>query len=131
MSPYAQFLVRGAAKRGWKVRLMTTLKSTAHPAFKIVEKEMPGELALSIMPEPADFDGWGSMSLFLKQIRYRHAMARGFKELCADEVPDLIYIMSLDSVDKALALFGSPFGSIPISGMFVSVKFHETVNRTV
>ena len=125
MSPYVQFLVRGAARRGWKVRLMTTLKSAAHPAFKIVESEMPGKLALSIMPEPASPGGTGQMSLFNKQIQYRKAMARGFDKLGADEVPDLIYIMSLDAVDKALSVFGSPFGKVPISGMFVSVKFHR------
>ena len=86
---------------------------------------MPGELALSIMPEPASPGGTGQMSLFNKQIQYRKAMALGFDKLGADEVPDLIYIMSLDAVDKALSVFGSPFGKVPISGMFVSVKFHR------
>ena len=125
MTPYVQFFVRGAARRGWKVRLMTTLKSAAHPAFKIVEREMPGELALSIMPEPARPGGTGQMSLFKKQIQYRKAMALGFDKLSADEVPDLVYIRSLDAVDKALSVLGSPFGKVPVSGMFVSVKFHR------
>lgn len=125
MSPYVQFLVRAAARRGWKVRLMTTLKTSKHPAFKIVEREMPGELALSIMPEIANPVGKGAMSLFYKQFKYRQAMARGFKKLSGDEIPDLIYIASLDGVDKALSVFGSPFGSVPIAGMFVSVKFHR------
>lgn len=125
MTPYAQFFVRGAAQRGWNVRFMTTLKSAAHPAFKIVESEMSGKLALSIMPEPASPDRTDRMSLFKKQIQYRKAMKLGFDKLCADEIPDLVYIMSLDAVDKALSVLGSPFGKVPVSGMFVSVKFHR------
>ena len=125
MTPYVQFFVRGAAQRGWKVRLMTTMKSAEHPAFKIVENEMPGELALSIMPEPASPGGTGQISLFYKQIQYRKAMALGFAALGADEEPDLIFIMSIDAVDKALSVLGSPFGKVPVSGMFVSVKFHR------
>ena len=107
------------------MRLMTTRKSAEHPALKIVEDEVPGELPLSFMPEVASPVGTGSFSLFHKQIQYRKAMARGFNELCSDDVPDLIYVMGLDAVDKALSVLGSPFGSVAFSGMFVSVKFHR------
>jgi len=125
MSPYVQFMVRGAVRRGWKIRLLTTRTSSEHPALKIVENEVEGKLAISFMPEIPRFNGTSIMSLFLYQIKYYRAMARGFRALPADETPDLVYVMFIDAVDKALAVFGSPFGTVPFSGMFIAIKYHR------
>lgn len=125
MSSYVRFMARGAVRRGWKVRILTARKSAEHPALKIVANEFVGELPVHFMPRIAQSNGTSTMSLLFNQMAYFKVLARSFKELCEDEIPDLVYLMNLEAVDKVMAILGSPFGNVPFSGMLVNVKYHR------
>ena len=124
MSLYVRLLVRTAAKRGWEIHLLTTVKAIRHPAFKLVHSECK-ELVIHLMPniELSHSSGW--LGLLLNQFRYYKAILSGFRDINPRETPDVIYMVNIDHIDKVLALLGTPFGKFKFIGMMMNIKFHR------
>jgi len=65
-----------------------------------------------------------TLSLLLHQIKIYFNIKKKFKELIYSRKYDYIFLTSFQKIDKALVIFGSPFGNINFSGIFIEVKFH-------
>ena len=122
-SLYLLNILREALRRRWAVQVLTTQDALDHPAMSIIAREFDGRVAFSKMPVPRQWMNGSSVALLANQLFYYLAMRRGYRAITAPQF-DAIFIMDLDSVDKALALFGSPFRAIAVSGVFVHLKFH-------
>ena len=122
--PYLLFFAREAQARGIEVHLMTTAAATRHPAWAMLQEGLAKPLPVALMPEPAAASGYRFVGLLMAQWNYWRAVADGFRRLPADARPDHVFVLSMDGLDRMLALRGSPFGNTPFSGLFVHLKFH-------
>ena len=123
--PYLLFLAKAAMARGIEVRLMTTASAMRHPAFAVLQASLPAPLPVDPMPELPRMEGAsGLFGQMRRQWDYWDVMARGFSRLPANARPDHVFLLSMDSLDRVMALRGSPFGKTPFSGLFVHLKFH-------
>ena len=122
--PYLLFLARAAMARGMEVSLLTTRSATGHPAFQMLQASLPRELEVAFMPElPASGQG-GVFGLLRGQWDYWKVVAAGYAALPPQARPDHVFVLSMDGLDRMVALRGSPFGRTPFSGLFVHLKFH-------
>ena len=121
--PYLLFTAREAMARGFELRLLTTQSAIRHPAYRMLLQQLDGVLEVSMMPEVPGRGG-RLLGLLQYQLDYRNAVAAGFRALSALERPDHVFVLSMDGMDRAVVLKGSPFGRTPYSGLFVHLKFH-------
>lgn len=122
-SLYLVRILREAFKREWQVHLLTTQDALDHPAMKIISQEFSARVSCSLMPVPRQWMSGNIAVLLANQWFYRQAVVQGVRPLAMRQF-DGVLLMDLDSVDKALALFGSPFGNLQVSGVFIHIKFH-------
>lgn len=127
MALYARLFVREAVKNRWRVQFITTLKATKHPAFSLVEDEAKGELEVFFMREVNRSAKYNPslMSRLRQEVSYYKSISEAFHKLKDDQIPDIIYMSSMDNIDKILSIMGSPFGSVNFTGMLMSVKHHR------
>lgn len=125
MALYVRLVVRAAQSRGWTVSLLTTHLATKHPAFQLVCNEANNQLSIHFMDFPNCNSPKNALSLIKRQYNYYKSLKKAFFSLDKKEIPDLVYISCLDYFDKVMALLGTPFGEVPLSGLLVSVKFHR------
>jgi len=121
--PYLQFFVRALLAKGLQLRLLTTRSAAKHPAWQMLQSEFGESLPLSWMDELPTAGG-GTAALLRGQWRYWSAVTRGYAELANDAQPDHVFLLSLDGLDRALAVRGSPFAHVPYSGLLVHMKLH-------
>lgn len=122
-SLYLRSILREALARGWSVSVLTTTDAVNHPAMAMIRGEFGERVRFALMPVPAQWMSGRTVALLMNQAFYYWAMWRGYRRLARRRF-DAVFLMDLDSVDKALALAGSPFGATALSGVFVHLKFH-------
>ena len=122
--PYLLFFARQAQARGIEVSLLTTEAATRHPAMAMLQAGLARPLQVHPMPGLAVASGRRVAGLLQAQWNYWQAVATGFRNLPADARPDHVFVLSMDGLDRMVALRGSPFGRTPFSGLFVHLKFH-------
>lgn len=122
--PYLLFLARAAMSRGMEVSLLTTRSATDHPAFRMLQASLPQPLQIAYMPELPESGRGGVLGLLRWQWDYWTVVAAGFAGLPPQARPDHVFVLSMDSLDRLVALRGSPFGDTPFSGLFVHLKLH-------
>ena len=120
---YARHIASEAARRGWRVSLATTHACLAHPSIGLLRTAVPSVEILPVLAEVPFPHGSSSPRNLL---RYQFAQARAFRAATATrDRPDMLYLINLDYCDKAMAVAGSPFGTIPFAGMLMSARFHH------
>jgi hypothetical protein len=107
---------------------MITKNAEKNLSLKLKNK-IKDNLEIVIIKEPPFINSYNIFYLFFYQIKYFFYIKNNFKELTFRNFPDHVYINSLDHFDKALAFFGSPFGSVPFSGLLCKAKFHLFFNK--
>lgn len=120
--PYLLFFLRALIARGTRVQLMTTRGAQSHPAYSIVKRECSFEDVLVDAVAPAS--GPGTVPLLIRQFALWSVLRKAFTTIPNEQRPDHVVLMSLDSVDRACAVRGSPFGSVHYSGLLVHMKLH-------
>ena len=122
--PYVLFFAREAMARGVQVSLMTTESAMRHLAFGMLQQSLPVALQIAFMPELPQAHAGSVGGLMRRQWSYWRAVAKGFSSIPRNARPDHVFVLSMDGLDRAMALRGSPFGRTPFSGLFVHLKFH-------
>lgn len=124
MALYLRLFVRAIKSRGWSLTLLTTETALADPAFDLVRSE-GANLDYATVADIGRTGGSGSVELFWKQYLWFRAVRAAMPEIMARRKPDVAYVMDLTHFEKAVAVFGSPFGHIPWAGILISAKFHR------
>jgi glycosyltransferase involved in cell wall biosynthesis len=120
---YVRFAVRAMLLRGWQVALLTTDSARAHPAFALLQQEFGGSLRCYAMPHPKV----GSTRRFSQaqgQLAYWKALRRGFRACRSEFRPDCVLITTMDGVDKAISILGSPFSRTRFFGIMIGLSHH-------
>lgn len=123
---HVRLIARAALRRGWELQLLTTQEATQHSAYKIVCDECGQSLRTLIMPRvifPANTPS--AMRLLKYQFGLHAALRSAYRDLHLGDRPDIVYLINLDGVDKAIALIGSPFERTPFDGLHMGVRFHH------
>ena len=121
--PYFLFFARAALASGHEVRLLTTAVAQRHPAFEVLQEALSDQVQVSVMPEVAQH-GEHMFGLIRRQFSYWSSVAEGFAKIEQESAPDHVFVLSMDGLDRAMVLLGSPFAQTPFSGLFVHLKFH-------
>jgi glycosyltransferase involved in cell wall biosynthesis len=116
---YAKLILREAQGRGWTVRLLTTRAATESPDFAEMLEAIPAPVAVSMMRGHESAPNGGRLSGHVGQIRRYAAAKAGFREASRVFSPDAVYVINLDHFDHVLGVMGSPFASVPFSGMLM------------
>lgn len=122
--PYLQYFVQAAQAQGISVRLMTSASACAHPAMALLQDSLVKPLEICLMPEVPAIKSGGTLALFSRQRLAYKAVSDGFIKIPHVDRPEHIVMMCMDGFDRWFALFGSPFGKISYSGLYIGVKFH-------
>ena len=122
--PYAAGLARALVDADVDVTLLTTRAATAHPAMAEMFSAVGRPIAVSLMPDIAPAEGGGLFALLRAQANYWRAVRDGWRSLSAAVQPRLAVLLGLDSVDRAIAVAGSPFGTSPFAGLTIQTKYH-------
>jgi glycosyltransferase involved in cell wall biosynthesis len=121
---YTRLLIKEAVSRGWSVTILTTESSRKHEAFKTISADLGEEPKTIIMPD-VRYETTGAFVLFASHLRLWKALSKAASANGRFSDFDLIYCINLDYFEKALSLFGSPFGKKPFAGMLMNPKFHR------
>lgn len=130
VSLYAGPIVQYMISQGARVTFLTSAHGAKHPAFEVVEEAVGGgrvdvrELGVSPIHQSSNH-----VFLLAQQLKHWWALRRQYLSLVkSGSHYDLVYVNTLDYVDKAIALLGSPFGDTPLAGLLLSVKFHHAAS---
>jgi glycosyltransferase involved in cell wall biosynthesis len=121
---YTRLLIKEAVSRGWSVTILTTESSRKHEAFKTITADLGKEPKTIIMPD-VRYETTGAFALSASHLRLWKALSKAANANAQFADFDLIYCINLDYFEKALSLFGSPFGRKPFAGMLMNPKFHR------
>jgi len=122
---YTRLLLQEAVARGWAVTILTSKFGSEHSAFDLIAADHQEPPRTIVMPDVRRSPNTGSTALFLSQLRLWNALRSACRENSQFSGFDLIYCVNLDYFEKALSLFGSPFGNRPFTGMLMNPKFHR------
>lgn len=125
MALYARLVVAAAARRGWQPHVLTTERAARHPSFRLVEAAAAGSLHTHFMPPVAESSRTDTLSLLARQYAYFRSMQAGISAITPAERPERVYVANLDYCDKVMSVLGSPFGALPVSGLMMSIRFHQ------
>ena len=125
---YLNLILSSFKNRNVRLVLMITKDAEKNLNLKI-KNSIINKLEIIIIKDPPLIRSHNIFYLFFYQIKYYFYIAGNFKKLSFRNFPDHIYINTLDHFDKALAVLGSPFGSVPFSGLLCKVKFHLFFNK--
>jgi hypothetical protein len=119
---YIKFLIRIFTKNKVELAILTSKKATNHKSFKSILSEN-SQINIEEMEYTKPKDSQ-TTSLIIYQIRYYRIIKNIFHKINKKYKFDHVFINSLDHFDKALSVFGSPFGKTNFSGILVNPKFH-------
>lgn len=126
---YVQWIVRGALQRGYEVLLVTAEESARHPMFPLLREEFKADLHIAFLPTGSAPDGnaAGLSALVARENHFYRRFETFFRENRRSRPPDLVLVPYLDYCLNAVALRGSPFGTIPWGGIAMRPSFHLRV----
>lgn len=120
---YTRTIIGALNRRGHRVHLVTTERSSQHKAFKtLIEAGL--EFDTHFMPDSPTRPEEGDLARLLAQFRRRWNYHQGYLDLIRKEKLDAVYMVNLDQADLAIAVKGSPFGKTPFAGMLIGRQFH-------
>lgn len=122
--PYAAVLARVLGDAGIEVGLLTTPAAARHPAMEEFLDTAGRDFAVHLMPEITAATGVGIPALMRAQASYWRSVREGWRRLPDTARPDCSILLGLDSVDRAIAIGGSPLGQSPFVGLTIQTKYH-------
>jgi hypothetical protein len=124
LTGYIKYILRSFKNKKFKITLLTSsdAQNKAKGALQILRKE---KLKFNIETiKNLKLKKFSSIHLIVHQIRLYFAIKEKFKELNLSMRFDHIFLTSIQKLDKALVVFGSPFQNINFSGIYLDIKFH-------
>jgi glycosyltransferase involved in cell wall biosynthesis len=122
---YVERMVEAAMATGRRVILGTTpsFQSDYLSGRRLGGVLRPEDLLLCDWRGPADV-GFGAWSLIKKEWAYWDYFRRVFRAACQRVEVGEVFIPYFDYLIHAMALRGSPFDGVPVSGVAMRVNFH-------
>jgi len=119
---YIRAIGSEAVRRGWKPTLVLPSTVRSHPAI--------GALSDCVGPQNILFGDYATpelksispLGLLMHHLR-NHQVASGALQSFLPRC-DFVYFPTLDYLDQAILLRGSPSGTVPMGGMSMRVRFH-------
>ena len=124
MALYVRHVGRKIIEKGSELFLLTTQSAIAHRSYNLVKNEFEDKCRVYLMPELCRSKNDTSLALLYAQIQSWVLLRSAVGKLIGIIKPDVIYVPTLDWIVKAMELLGSPFGSIPFVGLYMSPKHH-------
>lgn len=118
---YIKAIAMESSNRGWQTSILLPASARGHEATTAI-RETVGERNVHFSPLPEPHFGSGTLALARYHLNQRNRAQRCIESLRPS--PDFVYIPSLDVMDKAIQLLGSPAGKIPMGGMCMRTRFH-------
>lgn len=129
---YVRNIAKEALSRGWELELITTQHATEHESFNILKNECGRNLKISIIPRIVSPNlNPSSIELLKYQYKQFKVIYKYFNNSAQANKPDIIFVSSLDDIEKVMSLLGSPFGDIPYIGMLMSIRFHHNNHNII
>jgi len=123
LSLYVKLIVKSLYET-FDIYLLTSVESKNHPSFITLINEY-NNINTTFLPQYKKTKKTNSLSLLLNQCYLFFAIKKAFKKLILNNRIDHVYVSNLDHIDKAISLFGNPFGINYFSGMMMNPKFHK------
>jgi glycosyltransferase involved in cell wall biosynthesis len=124
MASFVRAILAETSRRDWEVHLVTTERSTKHPAYQIVAREFGGKFQLHIMPDLVPDPKTPDFQRIFDHFRRWKNYNTAYKKLIQKVKLDAIYMVNLDQADFAMGFKGSPFGQTPFVGSIMGRQFH-------
>ena len=124
LTGYIKYILRSFKNKKFKITLLTSVdaQNKAKGALQILRKE---KVKFNIQTiENLKVKKHSSFHLIAHQIRLYFAIKEKFKALNISTRFDHVFLTSIQKLDKALVIFGSPFENINFSGIYLDIKFH-------
>jgi len=123
---YAQWLIRGAIRHGFRTCWATARTAAVHPRHQTIRDEFGTDLDIVPFHWPDDpATRSATPAWLLAQELRRHGALRKLHGACRRTIrPDFILLPYLDSLTNALGLLGSPFGNTPFAALAMRPSFH-------
>ena len=124
LTGYIKYILRSFKNKKFKITLLTSVdaQNKAKGALQILRKE---KVKFNIQTiENLKVKKHSSFHLIAHQIRLYFAIKEKFKALNLSTRFDHVFLTSIQKLDKALVIFGSPFENINFSGIYLDIKFH-------
>jgi len=86
---------------------------------------LPRTVHVHTLPRQAQRSANGPLQGLAAQLRERQTLEQIYKSQIRKCDCDIIYMINLDPIEKALALRGSPFSETPFMGMIMRTWFHH------
>jgi glycosyltransferase involved in cell wall biosynthesis len=119
---YLTEITAAAVRRGWDVTVITPVPEYDHPCISML-RELIGPQNLVITPY---FVEWPERISAFTMIRFHfqqwYAARRSL--LHVGRTWDFVYFSSIDYMDDAIAILGSPSRPVPMGGMVMRIRFH-------
>lgn len=124
MASFVRAILGETSRRDWEVHLVTTERSTKHPAYNLVANEYGGKFQLHIMPDLVPNPRTPDFQRIFDHFRRWKNYSVAYKKLNQMVKLDAIYMVNLDQADFAMGFKGSPFGKTPFVGSIMGRQFH-------
>lgn len=124
LTGYIKYILRALDKKKIKIYLLIsreTLKN-GKGALKILKKEKVN-FEIKTIPTLKVFKK-NIISLTLYQLKLYFLIKKNFDYLNKSINFDHVMLTSMQRIDKIISIFGSPFGNVKFSGIFLGLKFH-------
>ena len=124
LTGYIKYMLRALHKKKVKIHLLVSDKTLKNGigALSILKKEKTKFCIHKV--KYVDVTGQGFIALLLYQIKLYFIIKKKFCTLNKNIKFNHIFLTSAQRIDKAISFFGSPFGNIKFSCIFLSLKFH-------
>ena len=128
MALYLRHVVKGLAREGIEISLLTTKHATEDPAYQLVQAELPANSVVHLFQTASASSKTTAAALLKNQFFNWWKLRQAVKKLAATDSPDIAYIPTVDWVAKAVEVLGSPFRNLPFVVLYMSPKHHRFVS---
>ncbi len=122
---YPQWMIRALREKGCEVTLATTEESLDAPATKLAIESLDPARPVMLLRNPhhvIEIADTSLRGLWNRHRAYYDSLRSFYRSV--DGQFDHIHVPYLDYCDKAVSIFGSPFGATPWSGLLMRLSFH-------
>ena len=121
VSLYLKLLIKELLKKNFSVSLLITKKIFKNKNYSFLKNKRIEFFFIKEIKKPIYYNFF---FLFIYQIKFFFNLKNYVTRVKSVSKPDLIYMNTFDHIDKAAALFGSPFGKSNFFTMILKTKFH-------
>ena len=124
ISSYTRSIVANLIKKKKKIILLTS-GEIKNNKFYLYLKKNTKIICVKKIKYP---DNKKQINFFKFQLDYYSMIKKTFEKIYKKNKIDYVYLNTLDFLDKPLSIFGSPFGDVNFSGLYLNPKFYMSFN---